>query len=1115
MVEPMKNKTMKKTGYRKRTRWLCGVAALWTLVSVLVMAAYAAETSSTFSCFGLSASSNGKVEIATTDTGWKILAYGTDGACDTKNSETVNFTITNTGTKGDGSVRAVDFKITTTGMDKNDTAAAKRLDSTTTSLTYTATSGEGSTTSTTITIDFPDINQESLGTTVITTVKPGVGGTVKVDGTEVTEQTNFEKSDSHTYTLTAAANSGYSFYGWMSSTGPVSTDGALSLSYPGKNENTLWPLFIKTGSAIYYIKGASPLTYYGYLNEAITAAGNSGTIVVHQSGTAYHSDSSQNSYNIPSGVTLLVPYDSANTVITNNMADYVEDAWGGTPDDSGHPARTLYRQLTLPAGASITVASGGSINVGSKASCQMVGQVGPYGAITMGDNSNITLEDKSFLYAWGYINGSGTVTVKKGGTVYECYSVMDYPNDAGKALNVYGGGGSGIGDAAYNVNGGQAFPMRAYTMRNVEVPMTYHSGATGYGFYHIYGMYAGKIGGYLAFIGADQNSVFQLAEGAHVVKSYKDQKQSIKIVGNASLNSMAITVKFLTDIRLDSAKTSGIPMASGFDIEFSGGTLTLNENVIMCEGCSMVIAEKAVVDANGYNIYILDSQDDPGTQSAKDIYGKPYTVVDTDAKLDINGVLKASGGFYTSKNHASIVSSDGTGKIEFTGTSGAGTVFVKSGTADAPKIEVTPAFLQDKDGNAHRVQANTNGTYNYSKAHERWAFGEHTITNEVTAPTCTEKGYTTYTCNACGHSYTGEETAALGHTWKEATCTVAKTCSVCGATEGAALGHTEVIDAAVAATCTETGLTEGKHCSVCDEVLIAQQEIAKKDHTPGSAATCEADQCCTVCGHVIVSASGVHDPAVQGSLCFHKAMIGDAPYETLADAVDAYSTGYIKMIDDSTEPNCVIDGEVYLDLAGKSVTGSVSIGDGGVLYGFDTTTDGYDKRGGSITLTGEPEAVTESPITEGWVYAAYTADSGDGAKTYTFNRTSVYVSDYYMEIIADGTAKVGFAGVFRGNADAALALQDLGFEVNKEEITNGARPDGVQDKFRFSYTGTATGYGDYAVKGLMEFGGTTLTSQYPLIFNFTNVLKSYYDNKADEKAKAAIELFAGKKGITL
>ena len=45
-----------------------------------------------------------------------------------------------------------------------------------------------------------------------------------------------------------------------------------------------------------------------------------------------------------------------------------------------------------------------------------------------------------------------------------------------------------------------------------------------------------------------------------------------------------------------------------------------------------------------------------------------------------------------------------------------------------------------------------------------------------------------------------------------------------------ALGHNEVIDETVPATCTETGLTEGKHCSHCGEVLVAQQEISELGH---------------------------------------------------------------------------------------------------------------------------------------------------------------------------------------------------------------------------------------------------------------------------------------------
>lgn len=63
------------------------------------------------------------------------------------------------------------------------------------------------------------------------------------------------------------------------------------------------------------------------------------------------------------------------------------------------------------------------------------------------------------------------------------------------------------------------------------------------------------------------------------------------------------------------------------------------------------------------------------------------------------------------------------------------------------------------------------------------------------------------------------------HVWVDADCTTPKTCSVCGAVEGEALGHTEEILAAKDATCDEAGLTEGKKCSVCGEILVAQNEV--------------------------------------------------------------------------------------------------------------------------------------------------------------------------------------------------------------------------------------------------------------------------------------------------
>ena len=51
------------------------------------------------------------------------------------------------------------------------------------------------------------------------------------------------------------------------------------------------------------------------------------------------------------------------------------------------------------------------------------------------------------------------------------------------------------------------------------------------------------------------------------------------------------------------------------------------------------------------------------------------------------------------------------------------------------------------------------------------ALTEHGYIPAVTAPTCTEDGYTTYTCAVCGDSYVADHTPALGHDWQGTDCT--------------------------------------------------------------------------------------------------------------------------------------------------------------------------------------------------------------------------------------------------------------------------------------------------------------------------------------------------------
>ena len=116
----------------------------------------------------------------------------------------------------------------------------------------------------------------------------------------------------------------------------------------------------------------------------------------------------------------------------------------------------------------------------------------------------------------------------------------------------------------------------------------------------------------------------------------------------------------------------------------------------------------------------------------------------------------------------------------------------------------------------------------------------HAYTSKVTPPTCTTQGYTTYTCSNCGHSYTGNVTAATGHkyvgTVVAPTCTTqgytSYKCSVCGDTSKAndtytaALGHNYVETSRVEATYTSEGLITST-CSRCG--VTKTEVIPKKD----------------------------------------------------------------------------------------------------------------------------------------------------------------------------------------------------------------------------------------------------------------------------------------------
>ena len=113
---------------------------------------------------------------------------------------------------------------------------------------------------------------------------------------------------------------------------------------------------------------------------------------------------------------------------------------------------------------------------------------------------------------------------------------------------------------------------------------------------------------------------------------------------------------------------------------------------------------------------------------------------------------------------------------------------------------------------------NEDGSINVTEPPHEHTPGEVVIENNVD-PTCTTEGSydSVVYCTECGEEISREPVTVP------------------------VIAHTEEVIPAVAPTCTETGLTEGKKCSVCGEILEAQEVVPAQGHD-------WQDGTCGVCG---------------------------------------------------------------------------------------------------------------------------------------------------------------------------------------------------------------------------------------------------------------------------
>ena len=140
---------------------------------------------------------------------------------------------------------------------------------------------------------------------------------------------------------------------------------------------------------------------------------------------------------------------------------------------------------------------------------------------------------------------------------------------------------------------------------------------------------------------------------------------------------------------------------------------------------------------------------------------------------------------------------------------------LKTAESSTPEQDISLEFSYDADG--LRIEKHVTKT-----VYEMTA--EHTYTDTVVAPTCTEGGYTLHECE-CGDSYTDTEVPALGHDYAASNTPGLLACTRCGDTTS----HTEhsYTESVVEPTCTQKGYT--LHTCECGD-SYKDNEVAALGH---------------------------------------------------------------------------------------------------------------------------------------------------------------------------------------------------------------------------------------------------------------------------------------------
>lgn len=829
---------------------------------------------------------------------------------------------------------------------------------------YTATISNFTVTPNTTEHTFTTGNRDNTGTVL-------KSGSVKINGTAqgVSSGTySYKAADNATLTLTpGTAPTGYTFIGWHNVTDNVYDYTNSTYTVKMTKDYEVNPIYVPAmnitaggangyGSADYQYKSLSgqmvtPNGQYVARNADCSKFYTDLNAAFSDTNTVFllAGDTFNGSLTIPTGKTLVIP---------DRLAD------------SG-PAASQPEQVTSSAGISsyCKVTLNGNLTVdgklvvnGMQSSTANGRAAGGIGYLSLSDSAAVTVSSGGELCGYGQIRG-GSISAKNGSTVRELMEISDR-----RAALVM----KEIDDKKSSM---RVFPFSNFSIKTIESPVTYASGAKLYAQYSI--MLEGNnqsTGAVLIF--GSSGALFNLTQGS-MTKSFDLAKDKtvyrLNEGGKMSTGSFQLNVKFGvsgfgdTTITIKSQEY-WMPLNAGFDLR-TAGDMTVNSDFKFLPGASLSVEKGGtctVASSAKLLFYRLNDYDTRGIGNgtyqkgysakvypvnATNLPGGGYTHPKLDtvgsARLNVDGEMIVNGGLYVSDE---LVSQSNQG---FTGTE-----------------PVDGVEMSRKDINAAYFKVYNNG-YNVLTG-----TGAINMTAAQTNQTQVYEAMTSQNTN--------------DPAWAPIKITP------------------------IAGLNVDASADAPKNYKPFD-----QKATYYGVHRPGNfyVWTTEKPEIAKIVG--------------GGNETIYRSLADAVQAYT--------GTGYIQMLKNSTEPGFTVSKDVTLDLNGKTVTfdGTLTVAEGKTLSGMDSSVskDYVAAPSGKIVgkVTGTVAPVFEKPLTDDpeYNYLRYVAIKNDAGTEYTFHRFNISVTGYRFELATGDTPQCAlfFIGKFQGDKAAKDYLKSLGFTL--------------------------------------------------------------------------------------